>query len=116
MKDKDLNQIAAVEKAIAEKYGAEAVANPKANWDEIKEKEYLKQMKELYQKHKKNEEASEKIHIKFNFLYYFYSMELFFDMSFSAILHLEAEYHSFISIVVLDLFQIFLQLLFYFAQ
>ena len=63
MKNKDLNRIAAVEKAIAEKYGSETIANPKANWDETKEKEYLKQMKELYQKHKRNEEANEKIDI-----------------------------------------------------
>ena len=43
MKDKDLNYVAAVEKAIAEKYGAETIANPKANWDEEKEKEYQEQ-------------------------------------------------------------------------
>jgi len=63
MKDKDTNHIAAIEKAIAEKYGPEAIANPKANWDETKEKKYLKQMRELYQKHKKNEEANEKVDI-----------------------------------------------------
>ena len=38
MKDKDLNKIAAVEKAIAEKYGAEAVSNPSSDWNEEKEK------------------------------------------------------------------------------
>jgi len=43
MKDKDLNKIAAVEKAIAEKYGHEAVINPRANWDEDKEKEHQQQ-------------------------------------------------------------------------
>ena len=63
MKDKNLNQIAAVEKAIAEKYGAEAIANPRADWDEEKEKEYLSQMKEFYQKIKNNEEQQEKIEI-----------------------------------------------------
>jgi hypothetical protein len=63
MKDKDSNHIAAVEKAIAEKYGAEAVANPKANWDEEKEKEYLEQMRALYQKIKKNEEFEDKVDI-----------------------------------------------------
>ena len=63
MKDKDLNRIAAIEKAIAEKYGPETIANPKANWDETKEKEYLKQMRELYQKHRKTDEASEKVDI-----------------------------------------------------
>ena len=63
MKDKDLNKIAAIEKAITEKYGAEAVANPRANWDEQKETEYLEQMREFYQKVKKNEEWEEKIDI-----------------------------------------------------
>ena len=42
---KDLNQIAAIEKAIKQKYGEEAIQNPKANWDETKEKEYLEQLK-----------------------------------------------------------------------
>ncbi len=63
MKDKDLNHIAAVEKAISEKYGADAVANPRANWDENKEKEYLSQMREVYQKMRKNEQQQEKIDI-----------------------------------------------------
>lgn len=45
---KDYDKIAAVEKAIKEKYGEEAISNPRSNWDDVKEKEYLKQMKELY--------------------------------------------------------------------
>lgn len=60
---KNYNHLAAVEKAIAEKYGEETIQNPKANWDENKEKEYLEQMKALYQKTKRNEESSEKIDI-----------------------------------------------------
>lgn len=63
MKDKDLNQIAAVEKAIAEKYGADAIQNPRASWDKEKEEEYLKQMREFYQKTKKHEQAQEKVDI-----------------------------------------------------
>ena len=39
----DPNRIAAIEKAIAEKYGKEAVQNTKGNWNETKEKEYLEQ-------------------------------------------------------------------------
>jgi hypothetical protein len=35
----DPNRIAAIEKAIAEKYGKEAVQNPRGNWTETKEKE-----------------------------------------------------------------------------
>ena len=60
---KDPNRIAAIEKAISQKYGAEAVQNPRGNWDENKEKEYLAQMKELYNKIKSNDEARDKIDI-----------------------------------------------------
>ena len=63
MAKKDLNYIAALEKAIAKKYGEGAIQNPKANWDEEKEKEYLSQMREFYKKTKKNEEWQEKIDI-----------------------------------------------------
>jgi len=63
MNDKQLNQIAAIEQAIAEKYGAETVANPHADWDEEKEKNYLNQMKEFYQKTLKNREWQEKVDV-----------------------------------------------------
>ena len=63
MKSKDLNKIAAIEKAIADKYGAEAVVNPSAGWDDTKEEEHRCQMREFYQKVKKNEEHEEKIDI-----------------------------------------------------
>ena len=61
-KDK-LNHIAAVEQAISKKYGDETVQNPKANWDENKEKEYLQQMKEFYQKTQQIEESQEKVDV-----------------------------------------------------
>ena len=35
------------EKAIADKYGDEAVQNPRKNWDETKEKEYISQLKKI---------------------------------------------------------------------
>jgi hypothetical protein len=57
------NHIAAVEKAISQKYGEETIQNPRANWDEAKEKEYLKQSKEFYQKSYKNQEQKEKVDI-----------------------------------------------------
>jgi len=60
---KDPNYIACVEKAISEKYGDEAIQNPKGNWDEIKEKEYLQQMKEFYKKTKKFEAGQEKVDV-----------------------------------------------------
>ena len=38
MSDKDWDKLAAFEKAIRQKYGEEAIQNPKANWNEEKEK------------------------------------------------------------------------------
>ena len=61
MKDKDLNRIAAIEKAISNKYGDETIQTPMSNWDEEKEKEYLAQMKELYCKSSQNQEWQDKI-------------------------------------------------------
>ena len=63
MSEKDFDKIASIEKAIKEKYGEEAIANPHAGWDEEKEKLYLNQMKEMYDKIKRNEEYVEKIDI-----------------------------------------------------
>tara|TARA_R100000008_G_scaffold77784_1_gene58367 strand:- start:63 stop:455 length:393 start_codon:yes stop_codon:yes gene_type:complete len=63
MNNKDLNHIAALEKAIVEKYGDDAIMNPKSDWDEEKEKAFLEQMREFYEKIKKNEEHQEKIDI-----------------------------------------------------
>tara|TARA_Y100000034_G_scaffold129730_1_gene186746 strand:- start:334 stop:723 length:390 start_codon:yes stop_codon:yes gene_type:complete len=62
-KKKDLNYIASVEQAISKKYGDETVQNPKANWDETKEIDYLQQMKEFYEKTKRFEESQEKVEI-----------------------------------------------------
>ena len=43
---KDPDHLIKVEKAIQEKYGDEAIQNPKANWDPEKEKDFLKKVKE----------------------------------------------------------------------
>tara|TARA_R100000008_G_C3578609_1_gene166873 strand:- start:880 stop:1278 length:399 start_codon:yes stop_codon:yes gene_type:complete len=61
MKNKELNKIAAFEKAISEKYGEEAIVNPKSNWDESKERIYLEQMQALYEKQNKASASNEKI-------------------------------------------------------
>ena len=42
---KDYDHIAAVEKAIAEKYGKDAAQDIRGDWGEEKEKEYLDQIK-----------------------------------------------------------------------
>ena len=60
---KKLDKIAAVEKAIAKKYGEEAIQNPKADWTEEKEKEYLKQMKEFYSSRRQIAATQEKVDV-----------------------------------------------------
>jgi hypothetical protein len=58
---KDYNQIAKFEQAIQQKYGEEAVQNPKASWSEDKEEEYLNQIKKLHSKQNKNKEDKDKV-------------------------------------------------------
>ena len=55
MKEKDLNYIVRLEKAIKKKYGEETIQNPSKLWDSAKEKEYLEQLKEFVQKQRNNE-------------------------------------------------------------
>ena len=62
MKD-EVDKIAAIEKAISEKYGKEAIQNPKGNWNETKEKQYLKQSQEFYRKQSKNDKWQEKVDV-----------------------------------------------------
>ena len=60
---KNPDQIAAIEKAISEKYGEEAVQNPRGNWTETKEKNYLEQSKDFYKKQYKIDEWQEKVDV-----------------------------------------------------
>lgn len=46
----DINKIDKLEKLLKEQYGEECIKNPKSNWDEKKEKEYLEELKEIYGK------------------------------------------------------------------
>jgi len=55
MKDKDINYIAGLEKAIKKKYGEEAIQNPASFWDEDKEKRYLIQLADFVEKQRKYE-------------------------------------------------------------
>ena len=57
---RDLNEIAEIEKAIKDRYGSEAIQNPKKLWDDKKEKKYLKDLKEFY----KESQSREKIIIE----------------------------------------------------
>ena len=56
---KDPDHLIKVEKAIQEKYGDAAIQNPKNNWDQEKEKDYLSQIKEI----SRNEKTSEKVEV-----------------------------------------------------
>ena len=58
MKEKDLNYIAALERAIKKKYGQEAIENPAKFWDEKKEESYLKQLKQFVEKLRSSEPDS----------------------------------------------------------
>ena len=58
---RDLNYIAKVEQAIAKKYGDIAVQNPRAFWNQEKEKDYLKQIKILHEKEINKRSSDEKV-------------------------------------------------------
>tara|TARA_B100000131_G_C18003869_1_gene567600 strand:+ start:96 stop:476 length:381 start_codon:yes stop_codon:yes gene_type:complete len=57
---KDYNFIAALEKAVAEKYGKEAAQDIRSSWNPEKEKEYLRQLKNSRDKQKNHTAKREK--------------------------------------------------------
>ena len=61
MSEKDWDKLAAFEKAISKRYGKEAIQNPKSNWTDEKERDYVEQQKKLYEKELIQKERSEKI-------------------------------------------------------
>lgn len=60
---KSLDEIAALEKAIKKKYGAEAIQDPRSDWDEDKEKQYLEQSKMARLKQEKVKAQKERVEI-----------------------------------------------------
>ncbi len=54
---RDLDWVAGLEKAIKKKYGEKAIQNPKSEWNEEKEKEYLEQLKKLSEKKDKKNDS-----------------------------------------------------------
>ena len=62
-KDLDLNDIARFEKAIAKKYGPEAIENPRKHWNDEKEKAYQDQVKKLAEKERAFEEKDDKVEV-----------------------------------------------------
>ncbi len=63
MSQKNWDNIANIEQAISKKYGKEAIQNPKGNWTDDKEAEYLQQIKLLAQKEKQLSDKDEKVDI-----------------------------------------------------
>ncbi len=63
MNNKDWNKIAKIEQAISKKYGQEAVQNPKANWDDNKENDYLEQIQKLTEKEFALNDKNEKVDV-----------------------------------------------------
>jgi hypothetical protein len=57
---KDPNRIARFEKAIAKKYGQEAIENPRKFWNDEKEKSYQEQVEKIAKKERAFEESQEK--------------------------------------------------------
>ena len=53
---KTVEYLGKLEKAIADKYGEEAITNPRSLWDEEKEKDYIEQAKENAEKYYKSDE------------------------------------------------------------
>jgi len=60
---KDPDKIAAIEKAMVKKYGRESIQNPKSNWNEEKEKEYLEQIKRFEEKQRHAMSTSDKVEV-----------------------------------------------------
>ena len=62
-KKKDPNYIAKLEKAISEKYGSEAVTNPRSGWDDEKEKIHQEQIEKLREKQILLDDSNEKVEV-----------------------------------------------------
>lgn len=61
----EINQakVAALEKAIVEKYGPEAVHNPRSSWDGAKEEEYIIQRRQLLEKERSGREKHRHVEV-----------------------------------------------------
>jgi hypothetical protein len=59
MKWENIDKLAALEKAIKDKYGEMAILNPRSLWNPEKEKEYIEETKKAYSKEKTDTESQE---------------------------------------------------------
>ena len=62
MKKKDPNYVVKLEKAIAKKYGDEAIQHPQRDWNDEKENQYLEDLKKLYAS-RREDETPDKVEI-----------------------------------------------------
>ena len=62
-KDLTFDDIARFEKAIAKKYGEEAIQNPRKHWNDEKEEKYQEQLRSLSKKEQLNEEKDDKVEL-----------------------------------------------------
>ena len=60
---KNWDRIAKIERAVKDKYGEPAIKNPKADWTDINEAEYLEQIKEMEQKERAWRTKTEKVEV-----------------------------------------------------
>jgi len=58
---KDPNYVAKLEKAIIDKYGEKGIHNPRSDWNPEKEKEYLRELKQINEKHFAQELQQQKV-------------------------------------------------------
>lgn len=58
---KSLDYIQGLEKAIQEKYGDDAIRDPRSTWNEEKEREYQRQRQELLEERKGSEREKEDV-------------------------------------------------------
>ena len=63
MGKKDPNYVIKVEKAIADKYGKETVQNPRRNWTEQKEHDFVEQLKTRNQRMSELAQKVEKVEV-----------------------------------------------------
>lgn len=59
MKKIELDEVAKLEKAIKEKYGEEAIQNPKGTWNKEKEDKYLEELKAFYKRNIREKDTEE---------------------------------------------------------
>ena len=59
----DLDYIVMLEKAIKTKYGESAIKNPRSEWGQEKEKEYLQQLKAFTHRESKMQEKKDKVEV-----------------------------------------------------